>query len=132
MRITAVEPIIVDIPTRDPVKGVHGVTRAQRSVLVRVATDRDHVGCGNVDPNPGYTLMLAEEIEAAIRGLKQGGLTRTIEMVHTAAAAGFGVVIGHGFGLTLSALAEAAVAPVFPAVFDGCEAVGRSKSRLML
>lgn len=325
MRITAIEPIIVDIPMRDPVKGVHGVTRAQRSVLVRLATERDHVGWGNVDPSPGYTLMSAEEIAAAIRALapklvggdamninvalatmdatlvdayeakaavemalcdvkaralgipvhlllggatkteiplnawigtvppaqaaaeaagwlergfrsakikidgadpqgvrrvaavrdavgdrmalrvdfneslpmgdavgfirqlepydlalveqpvardriadlatirrgvgiklmadesvtgaaslvdiirqqaadivkvkvmKQGGLTRTIEMVQIAAAAGLGVVIGHGFGLTLSTLAEATVAAVCPAVLDGCEAVGPLK-----
>lgn len=325
MRIAAVEPIIVDIPTRDPVKGVHGVTRAQRSVLVRLTTDRGLVGWGNVDPSPGYTVMSAEDIHTAIgamepaliggdamnvtvalatmdaslpegyeakaavemalcdvkaralgipvhlllggatkleiplnawigtvppvqaaaeargwlergfrsakikidgadpeglrrvaavreavgdrmalrvdfneslpmadavcyirqlepfdlrlveqpvardriadlamirRGIgiklmadesvtgpaslidiirqqaadivkvkvmKQGGLTRTIEMVQTAAAAGLEVVIGHGFGLTLSTLAEATVAAVCPAVLDGCEAVGPLK-----
>jgi len=325
MRITAVEPIIVEVPTREPVKGVHGVTSVQRSVLVRLATDRDVVGWGNVDPSPGYTLMSANEIHAAIRSLapvlagqdvmnltvalatmdraltnayeakaaiemalcdakarvlgipvhvllggaarseiplnawigtvppeqaaaealiwlergfrsakikldgadpagiqrvaavrdavgsrmalrvdfneslpmadaisfirqlepydltlveqplardriadmavvrrgigiklmadesvvgpaslidiirreaadivkvkvmKQGGLTPTIEMVQIAAAAGLGVVIGHGFGLTLSTLAEATVAAVCPAVLDGCEAVGPLK-----
>jgi muconate cycloisomerase len=37
------------------------------------------------------------------------------------------VVIGHGFGLTLSTLAEATVAAVSPAVLDGCEAVGPLK-----
>jgi muconate cycloisomerase len=325
MRITAVEPIIVDIPTRDPVMGVHGVTRAQRSVLVRLGTDRGLMGWGNVDPSPGYTLMSADEIQvaigtlaaaliggdamnltvalatmdatlpdayeakaavemalcdvrarglgipvhlllggavkseiplnawigtvppeqaaaeargwlergfrsakikldgadpegisrvAAVRGavgsrmalrvdfneslpmveavgfirqlepydltlveqpvardriadlaairreigiklmadesvtgpaslidiirqqaadivkvkvMKQGGMIRTIEMVQTAASAGLGVVIGHGFGLTLSTLAEATVAAVCPAVLDGCEAVGPLK-----
>jgi muconate cycloisomerase len=59
--------------------------------------------------------------------MKQGGLTRTLAMVETAAAAGLGVVIGHGFGLTLSTLAEATVAAVSPAVLDGCEAVGPLK-----
>jgi len=324
MRITAIEPIIVDIPTRDPVKGVHGVTRAQRSVLVRLVAD-DLVGWGNVDPTPGYTVMSADEIYTAIdrfapaliggdamnvnvalatmdaalqegyeakaavemalcdvkaralgipvhvllggatktdiplnawigtvppeqaaaeawdwleRGfrsakikidgadpagirrvaavrdavgdrmalrvdfneslpmaeatgyirqlerydltlveqpvgrdriadlatirrsigiklmadesvtgptslidiirqeaadivkvkvMKQGGLSRTIDMVRTAAAAGLGIVIGHGFGLTLSTLAEATVVAVCPAVLDGCEAVGPLK-----
>ena len=38
-----------------------------------------------------------------------------------------GVVLGHGFGLTLSTLAEAAVAAVSEAVIDGCEAVGPLK-----
>jgi muconate cycloisomerase len=37
------------------------------------------------------------------------------------------VVVGHGFGLTLSTLAEATVAAVSPAVLDGCEAVGPLK-----
>ena len=44
-----------------------------------------------------------------------------------AAAAGLGVVIGHGFGLTLSTLAEAALAAAHAAVIDGCEAVGPLK-----
>jgi L-alanine-DL-glutamate epimerase-like enolase superfamily enzyme len=69
MRIAAVEPVIVDVPTREPVKGVHGVTRTQRSVLVRLATDRGIDGWGNVDPSPGYTLMSADEIAAAVRAL---------------------------------------------------------------
>jgi muconate cycloisomerase len=62
-----------------------------------------------------------------VKVMKQGGLTRTLAMVETAAAAGLGVVIGHGFGLTLSTLAEAAVAAAGPAVLDGCEAVGPLK-----
>jgi muconate cycloisomerase len=48
-------------------------------------------------------------------------------MVELAAAAGLRVVIGHGFGLTLSTLAEAAVASVTDAIVDGCEAVGPLK-----
>ena len=62
-----------------------------------------------------------------LKVMKQGGLIRTLAMVETAAAAGLGVVVGHGFGLTLSTLAEAAVAAVSPAVLDGCEAVGPLK-----
>jgi muconate cycloisomerase len=62
-----------------------------------------------------------------VKVMKQGGLTRTLAMVETAAAAGLGVVVGHGFGLTLSTLAEATVAAVSPAVLDGCEAVGPLK-----
>jgi muconate cycloisomerase len=59
--------------------------------------------------------------------MKQGGLLRTLAMVECAAAAGLRVVIGHGFGLTLSTLAEAAVAAVSEAIVDGCEAVGPLK-----
>jgi muconate cycloisomerase len=62
-----------------------------------------------------------------VKVMKQGGLTRTLALVETAAAAGLGVVVGHGFGLTLSTLAEATVAAVSPAVLDGCEAVGPLK-----
>jgi len=62
-----------------------------------------------------------------VKVMKQGGLLRTLAMIETAAAAGLGVVIGHGFGLTLSTLAEATLAAVSPAVLDGCEAVGPLK-----
>jgi L-Ala-D/L-Glu epimerase len=62
-----------------------------------------------------------------LKVMKQGGLLRTLEMVACAAAAGLRVVVGHGFGLTLSTLAEAAVAAVSDTVIDGCEAVGPLK-----
>ncbi len=325
MRITAVEPCIVEVPLRRPVRGVHGVTAVQRSVLVRVVTGEGLEGWGNVDPTPGYSRLSVEDIRETIAGLtpaligldpfnirralavmdtcvdgrleaeaavemalwdlkaralgvplhsllggrvkdrvtlnawigtvppaqaatearewrergfasakiklegpdpeglarvaavrdavgdalalrvdfneslpladavpfigklepfgltlveqpvpreqiaalaeirggigiplmadesvtgpaslieiirrraadivkvkvmKQGGILRTLAMVETAAAAGLGVVIGHGFGLTLSTLAEATVAAVSPAVLDGCEAVGPLK-----
>jgi len=48
MRITAVEPMIVEVPTDEPVKGVRGLTNAQRSVLVRLVTD--HRGLGQCRP----------------------------------------------------------------------------------
>jgi muconate cycloisomerase len=62
-----------------------------------------------------------------LKVMKQGGLLRTLAMVQCAAAAGLEVVLGHGFGLTLSTYAEAAVAAVSTAVIDGCEAVGPLK-----
>jgi muconate cycloisomerase len=62
-----------------------------------------------------------------VKAMKQGGLTRTRSMVDCAAAAGLRVVIGHGFGLTLSTLAEAALAATSAAVLPGCEAVGPLK-----
>lgn len=66
MLIVAVEPMIVEVPLHAPATGVHGVTRAQRSVLVRIATDAGIAGWGNVDPSPGYTLMSADEIHAKV------------------------------------------------------------------
>jgi muconate cycloisomerase len=62
-----------------------------------------------------------------LKVMKQGGLRRTLAMVETAAAAGLRVVVGHGFGLSLSTLAEATVAALSDAVMPGCEAVGPLK-----
>src|SRR5207248_4487573 len=62
-----------------------------------------------------------------VKVMKQGGLLRTRQMLDCAAAAGLRVVIGHGFGLTLSTLAEAAVAATSDAVIPGCEPVGPLK-----
>jgi len=66
MRITAVEPILVDVPLKTPVHGVHGIAAVQRSVLVRVAADARLEGWGNVDPTPGYSPVSADDIHAAI------------------------------------------------------------------
>jgi len=62
-----------------------------------------------------------------VKVMKQGGLLRTRQMIECAAAAGLRVVVGHGFGLTLSTLAEVAVAATCDAVMPGCEAVGPLK-----
>jgi muconate cycloisomerase len=62
-----------------------------------------------------------------VKVMKQGGFLRTRAMIECAAAAGLRVVVGHGFGLTPSTLAEAALAGVSGAVIDGCEAVGPLK-----
>jgi L-Ala-D/L-Glu epimerase len=62
-----------------------------------------------------------------VKVMKQGGLLRARQMIDCAAAAGLRVVIGHGFGLSLSTLAEAAVAATSDAVIPGCEAVGPLK-----
>jgi len=67
LRIAAIEPILVDVPLREPVHGVHGVTSVQRSVLVRVTRDDGIEGWGNVDPTPGYSAMSAAEVHDAVR-----------------------------------------------------------------
>ena len=67
MRIVEIEPIQVDVPLREPVRGVHGVTAVQRSVLARVGTDQGVEGWGNVDPTPGYSAMSAEEVSDTVR-----------------------------------------------------------------
>lgn len=103
----------------------------------------DIAGLARIRASIGIPLMADESVaspaalveiirrEAAdlvkLKVMKQGGLLRTLDMVACAAAAGLRVVLGHGFGLTLSTLAEAAVAAVSDAVIDGCEAVGPLK-----
>jgi len=66
-RIVAIEPILVDVPLREPVHGVHGVTSVQRSALVRVTSDDGVEGWGNVDPTPGYSAMSAAEVHDTVR-----------------------------------------------------------------
>src|SRR5215831_19219787 len=69
MRITTLEPVLVSVPLRAPVSGVHGVTTAQKSVLVRVVTDTGHEGWGNVDPTPGYSKVSAESVHTTVARL---------------------------------------------------------------
>ncbi|HEX2437226.1 MAG TPA: enolase C-terminal domain-like protein [Methylomirabilota bacterium] len=69
MRITAIEPMLVRVPLREPVHGVHGLTSQQESVLVRVTTDAGSEGWGNVDPTPGYSKVSAERVHAMVERL---------------------------------------------------------------
>ena len=66
VRITAIEPILVDVPLRAPVHSVHGIAAVQRSVLVRVATDGGLEGWGNVDPTPGYSPVSADDVHVTV------------------------------------------------------------------
>src|SRR2546425_2554153 len=54
MRIAAIDPLVVHVPLRAPVQGVHGETTVQQSVLVRVTEADGLEGWGDVDPTPGY------------------------------------------------------------------------------
>jgi len=69
VRITAIEPMVVDVPLRAPVSGVHGVTAVQRSVLVRIAAGHGQEGWGNVDPTPGYSRISADDVHATVARL---------------------------------------------------------------
>ena len=71
MRIVQIEPIIVEIPLREPVTGVHGVTSVQSSVLVHVVADDGVDGWGDVDPTPGYTLESVDDIHAGVERLSE-------------------------------------------------------------
>ena len=61
-------------------------------------------------------------------GIKQvGGLTNAAHLLATAEAAGLPVVLGHGFGLDLSTMAEIMLASTSENVVSGLECVGPLK-----
>jgi L-Ala-D/L-Glu epimerase len=86
MLITALEPILVAIPLREPVSGVHGVTTIQQSVLVRVMTDAGHEGWGNVDPTPGYSKVSADSVHTTVSRLAPALLGVDAFNIHAALA----------------------------------------------
>jgi L-alanine-DL-glutamate epimerase-like enolase superfamily enzyme len=69
LRIAALEPILVEVPFRRAVAGVHGTRSSQLSVLLRAVSDDGAEGWGNVDPTPGYSTMTAAEVFATARSL---------------------------------------------------------------
>jgi L-alanine-DL-glutamate epimerase-like enolase superfamily enzyme len=106
-----------------PRADIAGLAEIRRAIGIRLMADESVTG-------PASLIEIIRRGAADIvkvKVMKQGGVLRTREMVGCAAAAGLGVVIGHGFGLTLSTLAEAAVASTSTAVLPGCEAVGPLK-----
>jgi L-alanine-DL-glutamate epimerase-like enolase superfamily enzyme len=86
MLITTLEPVLVGVPLREPVSGVHGVTTIQQSVLVRVATDTGHEGWGNVDPTPGYSKVSADSVHATVGRLAPALLGVDAFNIHAALA----------------------------------------------
>jgi L-alanine-DL-glutamate epimerase-like enolase superfamily enzyme len=86
MLIAALEPMLVGVPLREPVSGVHGVTTSQQSVLVRVTTDTGHEGWGNVDPTPGYSKVSADSVHATIGRLVPALLGVDAFNIHAALA----------------------------------------------
>ena len=108
------------IRRRDDIAGLAAIRRA---ISVPLMADESVTGPGSL-----VEIIRREAADIVkLKVMKQGGLLRTRAMLECAAAAGLRVVIGHGFGLTLSTLAEAAVAATSTAVLDGCEAVGPLK-----
>lgn len=69
MKITAIEPIIVDLPLKRPIK-MSGVEIAvSENVFARVATDSGLVGWGEASSSPAMTGETVESMVAAIRFL---------------------------------------------------------------
>ena len=106
-----------------PRDDIAGLAAIRRAISVPLMADESVTGPGSL-----VEIIRREAADIVkLKVMKQGGLLRTRAMLECAAAAGLRVVIGHGFGLTLSTLAEAAVAATSTAVLDGCEAVGPLK-----
>ena len=122
--IKALEPYdltLVEQPV--PRDQIDALSKIRRAVRIPLMADESVTG-------PASLLDIIRR-EAAdyvkVKVMKQGGLIPTLSMIECAAAAGLKVIIGHGFGLTLSTLAEVAVAAAHEAVVDGCESVGPLK-----
>ncbi len=106
-----------------PRDDIAGLARIRRQIGIPLMADESVTG-----PASLIDIIRSEAADIVkVKVMKQGGLLRTLHMVECAAAAGLRVVIGHGFGLTLSTLAEATVAAVSDAIMPGCEAVGPLK-----
>ena len=59
-----------------------------------------------------------------VKVMKQGGLVNTMRLITTAEGAGLRCVIGHGFGLGVSTIAETMLAATSSSVIDGLECIG--------
>ena len=106
-----------------PRSDIAGLAEIRRAIDIPLMADESVTG-----PASLVDIIRREAADIVkVKVMKQGGLGRTRHMIECAAAAGLRVVIGHGFGLTLSTLAEAAVAATSEAVLPGCEAVGPLK-----
>ncbi|MBI4528404.1 MAG: hypothetical protein HY695_31810 [Deltaproteobacteria bacterium] len=104
-------------------RDLDGMAKVRRAIEIPVMADEAILG-------PGTLIELIKK-EAAdiikVKVMKQGGIQRTTQMIHTAEAAGIRCVIGHGFGLAINTLAELHVAASCRNVLDGCEFVGPLK-----
>jgi muconate cycloisomerase len=106
-----------------PADDIAGMARVRRSTSIPIMADESVLDHASL-----IRIIKADAADIVkVKVMKQGGLLRTRQMIECAAAAGLRVVIGHGFGLALSTLAEAAVAATSAAVMPGCEAVGPLK-----
>ena len=120
-RLEPYDLVLVEQPiARDQVPGLAEIRRAIGIPLMADESVTDGASLIDIIRRGAADLV-------KVKVMKQGGFLRTRAMIECAAAAGLRVVIGHGFGLTPSTLAEVAVAAVSDAVIDGCEAVGPLK-----
>jgi L-Ala-D/L-Glu epimerase len=106
-----------------PQKDLAGMARVRREGGIPVMADEsvsDHASL--------LAVIKADAADFVKFGIKQaGGILRSARMLATAEAAGVPVVIGHGFGLDPSTLAEIMLAASSRNVLPGLECVGPLK-----
>ncbi len=108
-----------------PKEDIAGLARVRREGGIPVMADEticDHESL--------IAVIKAEAADYVKFGIKQaGGILRASRMLATAEAAGIPVVIGHGFGLDPSTIAEIMLAASSRNVVPGLECVGPLKVR---
>jgi muconate cycloisomerase len=106
-------------------KDLAGLARVRREGGIPVMADEsvsDHKSL--------IAVIKADAADYVKFGIKQvGGILRAARMIATAEAAGIPVVIGHGFGLDPSTLAEIMLAATSRNVISGLECVGPLKMK---
>jgi len=121
----------------------HAVKSCDMQLFEQPVPAEDHEGLGKVRREGGIPIMADEAIsdhESLIRvikadcadlikfGIKQaGGMMPAMKMISTAEAAGLPIVLGHGFGLDLSTLAEIMLGATSDNILPGLECVGPLK-----
>jgi len=96
-----------------------GMAKVRRSIGIPVMADEsitDHASLIRV-----IRAQCADIVKLKV--MKQGGFLKCRRMLETAAAAGLGVVIGHGFGLGVNTVADIMLAATSSAVIEGLECV---------
>ena len=100
-----------------------GLARVRREGGIPVMADE------SISDHPSLVRVIKADCADYVKfGIKQaGGILRSARMLATAEAAGIPVVIGHGFGLDPSTLAEVMLAATSRNVLPGLECVGPLK-----
>ncbi len=106
-----------------PKEDIAGLAKVRREGGVPVMADE------TIDsPESLVAVIKADAADFVKFGVKQaGGIMRSVRMLATAEAAGIPVVIGHGFGLDPSTIADIMVAASSKNVLPGLECVGPLK-----
>lgn len=105
---------------RDDLEGLAEIRRSGGVAVMADESVSDHASL--------VAVIKADCVDYVKFGIKQaGGLLRSASMLATAQAAGLPVVLGHGFGLDMSTMAEIMLGATSSNVVPGLECVGPLK-----